>query len=317
MRLGMISRRNLLGRGLFAVGGGVVASRVGLGRAAEADVRLHLSCNQYVWQVFWGREGKDFGAGLDEALGEVRESGLDGFEPSFGSVDEVERLLPLLRRHGLEMRSFYVNSTLHEPGEVERSQEQVIMLATAARRGGARIVVTNPSPIQWGGAANKSDSQLRCQAAALNRLGERLKGLGMRLAYHNHDIELREAGREFHHMMVGTDPELVGLCLDAHWVFRGAGNSVVALEDVVKLYGSRVCELHVRQSRDGVWTEALGDGDIDYRGLVQLLEDAGVRPHVVLEQAVEASSAHTMGVVAAHRLSVGYARGVFGGLGAG
>jgi inosose dehydratase len=270
-----------------------------------------------VWQVFWGRDGKDLGADRDGALAEVRESGLDGFEPSFGSVDEVDRLLPMLRRHELEMRSFYVNSTLHEPDGVDRSVEEIIRLARAARHGGARIVVTNPSPIQWGGAANKSDVQLRCQALALNRLGGRLKELGMRLAYHNHDIELREAGREFHHMMVGTDPELVGLCLDAHWVYRGAGNSVVALEDVVKLYGTRVCELHVRQSKEQVWTEVFGDGDIDYGGLVRLLGEAGIKPHVVLEQAIEAASPHTLDVVDAHRLSVGYARRVFAPLAVG
>ncbi len=313
----MISRRTMLGRGLLVSVGGLLASRYVGGRAAEVDRRLHLSCNQYVWQVFWGREGKDLGGDLDKALGEVALSGLDGFEPSFGSVADVERILPLLERHGLGMRSFYVNSTLHEAEAIDRSVEQILSLAAAARRGGARIVVTNPSPIQWGGAANKSDVELRCQAAALNRLGGGLKELGMRLAYHNHDIELREAGREFHHMMVGTDPELVGLCLDAHWVYRGAGNSVVALEDVVKLYGARVCELHVRQSTDQVWTEALKDGDIDYGRLVHLLGEAGVRPHVVLEQAVEDGSPHTLNAVEAHRLSVGYARRVFAPLATG
>ena len=61
---------------------------------------------------------------------------------------------------------------------------------------------------------------------------------------------------------LGTDPEHVTLCLDAHWICRGAGNSAVALFDVVKLYGPRVTELHLRQSVDNVWTEALSEGDI-------------------------------------------------------
>jgi inosose dehydratase len=56
---------------------------------------------------------------------------------------------------------------------------------------------------------------------------------------------LPRAAREFHHMMAGTDPDKVSLCLDAHWIYRGSGNSSVALFDVLKLYGSRTREIHL------------------------------------------------------------------------
>ncbi|MCJ7673530.1 MAG: hypothetical protein MUO33_00075, partial [Sedimentisphaerales bacterium] len=117
--------------------------------------------------------------------------------------------------------------------------------------------------------------------------------------------------REFHHMMVGTDPACVTLCLDAHWIYRGAGNSAVALFDVLKLYGSRVTELHLRQSKDNIWTETFGDGDIDYPALAKYLLDIGVRPHLVLEQAVEAGSPKTVDPVEAIRGSSQYARRIF------
>ena len=188
------------------------------------------------------------------------------------------------------------------------------MLAAAGKAQeslGTRIIVTNPSPIQWGGPENKSDEQLETQAQAMNGLGERLKRMGLILAYHNHDIELRNAAREFHHMMVGTDPENVTLCLDAHWVYRGAGNSQVALFDVVRLYGRRITELHLRQSQDGVWTEAFGPGDIDYERLAGYLLEIGVKPLLVLEQAVEAGSPNTMQTVEAFRRSTQYVRRVF------
>jgi inosose dehydratase len=118
--------------------------------------------------------------------------------------------------------------------------------AERAKAAGAQIVVTNPNPIRWGGSEDKSDAQLRTQAAALDRLGQQLAQRGMTLAYHNHDAELRNAAREFHHMLVGTGPRFVTLCLDAHWIYRGAGNSSVALFDVVKRYGPRVRELHLQ-----------------------------------------------------------------------
>jgi inosose dehydratase len=174
--------------------------------------------------------------------------------------------------------------------------------------------VTNPSPLRWGGPENKTDEQLKVQAAALEKLGAGLKKMGLILAYHNHDIELRNAAREFHHMMVGTYPDYVTLCLDAHWIYRGAGNSQVALFDVLKLYGPRVTELHLRQSQNGVWTEAFGPGDIDYQRLAGSLLQIGVKPLLVLEQAVEAGSPNTMNAVEAFKKSTEYTRQVFAGL---
>jgi inosose dehydratase len=120
------------------------------------------------------------------------------------------------------------------------------------------------------------------------------------------------AAREFHHMMLGTDPENVTLCLDAHWIYRGAGNSSVALFDVVKLYGARVTELHLRQSAETVWTETLLEGDIDYPALAECLLKAGVKPHLVIEQAVEKETPKTMDAVESHRRSRKYVERVFG-----
>jgi len=284
--------------------------------AAAGAKGPHVACNQYPWGVFYAREGKDFNASLDAGLAEVAASGIDGFEPGVGGLEQIEPMLPLLKKHGLEMRSLYVNSTLHEAGQADQSIDAVLAAAAKAQTIGTRIIVTNPSPIQWGGAGSKTDEQLKTQAAAMNRLGARLKQTGLVLAYHNHDIELRNAAREFHHMMVGTDPQFVTLCLDAHWVYRGAGNSQVALFDIVELYGPRITELHLRQSRDNVWTEVFGPGDIDYERLAAHLTRIGVKPLLVLEQAVETGSSNTMKAVEAFKESVRYTCRVFAGFAA-
>jgi inosose dehydratase len=124
-------------------------------------------------------------------------------------------------------------------------------------------------------------------------------------------MEMRQGAREFHHMLQATDPQHVTFCLDAHWVYRGAGNSQVALFDVVRMYANRITELHLRQSKNGIWTEVFGEGDIDYPRLVRELAGRGVRPHVVLEQSVEKGSPDTLTAVDAHRKSLQYTRKVF------
>jgi inosose dehydratase len=304
------SRREFLRDAVLATG--VAVAMPGVMRAAGSG-KLHVACNQYPWGTFYAREKRNFDALLDSGLAEVKASGNDGFEPGVGGLPQIEQMTPLLKKHGLEMRSLYVNSTLHEASQADKSIEEVLAGAAKAQAFGTRIIVTNPSPIRWGGPENKTDEQLKVQAAALDKLGAKLKQMGLTLAYHNHDIELRNAAREFHHMMVGTDPAHVTLCLDAHWVYRGAGNSHVALFDVLKLYGPRITELHLRQSQNNTWTEAFGPGDIDYPRLAAYLLQIGVKPLLVLEQCVEAASPNTMNGVEAFQKSTQYARQVFAG----
>jgi inosose dehydratase len=310
------TRRAFLGDAVLAAGAAALSPALVRPAVAGQGEKLHVACNSYSWAVFYQRQGRNFDQTLDTGLAEVAASGLNGYEPSLGDVAQVDRLAPLLKKHGLQMRSFYVNSALHEADQADKSIEQILTVAGRAKKeAGARIVVTNPNPLAWGGPQNKNDTQLKTQAAALNRLGAELRKLGLTLAYHNHDMELREAAREFHHMMLATDPANVTLCLDSHWIYRGSGNSQVALFDIVKLYGKRISELHLRQSRDGIWTEAFGEGDIDYRAFADALRETGVRPHIVLEQAIEKGSPNAMQPVEAFRESTEYVRRLFAGLG--
>ena len=69
--------------------------------------------------------------------------------------------------------------------------------------------------------------------------------------------------------------------------------------------------LHLRQSVNNEWSEAFGEGDIDYPRLAVFLQRIGVSPHFVLEQAVEQSTPKTMSAVEAHREGGQYARRLF------
>ena len=307
-----MNRRDFVGLASAAAAGTVLAAR---GSAAPAAGTLHIATNTYPWGTFARRAGRTFLPLSDAGLAEIASSGISGYEPALPAAAPFDELAGWLRQHRLEMRSLYVNSVLHDPTQAERSIADVLAIARRAVGLGTRIVVTNPSPLEWGGAENKTDEQLRGQAQALDRLGAELRQLGITLAYHNHDVELRHGAREYHHMLTATDPQNVKFCLDAHWVYRGCGNSQVALFDTLAHYGARIVELHLRQSRGGVWTEVFtADGDIDYARLAGWLEKRRMKPHLVLEQAVEKGSPQTLDGVAAHRQSLAHARRIFAAL---
>ena len=308
-----MKRRTFLKNTMAATMGGSLLGPIHALAATRTSV--HLSCNLYTWFSYYRREGKDFYADMDAGLAQVKAAGLDGIEPALTSVEQVEELAPLLEKYDLAMRSVYVNSKLHESAEWEQSIEDALKIASRCKALGTSIVVTNPSPLGWGSPDDKTDDQLRVQAKALDRLGAELRAMDLTLAYHTHDSEFRAGAREFHHMMLECDPKNVTFCLDVHWIYRGAGHSNVALFDILKMYGERITELHIRQSSNNVWTEVLEDGDIDYRAVVSTLAGLGLKPQLVLEQAAEEGTAHTLTPLEAHRRSVAYAREVFAPVG--
>ena len=283
----------------------------GVPAAARPKKQLLIACQHYTWFSYLRREGKEWEKDLESSFSAFKSSGLEGYEPSFQSTEHVRSLQEKLGQEGIWASSMYVNSLLHEEDKKDQSMAEVLTIARAAKKMGIRIVVTNPSPIQWGQPIDKDDQQLKIQAKALDQLGAELRKLGLILAYHNHDMEMRQSAREFHHMMLQTDPKNVSLCLDAHWVYRGAGNSEIALFDIVKLYADRIVELHLRQSQDGIWSEVFGEGDIDYAWLVDELMAKKLRPHLVLEQAVEEGTPQTMKPEIAIRKSLDYTLKVF------
>lgn len=315
-------RRSFLKKSVLAIAG---SSAFGSKAIAGTSIQLKstsaqigtmgsklLVTNQYPWGTFYKREGRSLEDNMETALSEIKQSGADSLEPILTSVEQTERLSKLLDTSGLRMLTGYVNSTLHEEEQANRSIEDVLKIAKRAKAlMGTKILVTNPSPIRWGGPENKTDAQLLTQAKALQDLGKALHEEHIYLAYHFHDPEFREGAREVHHMLASTDARYVKLCLDAHWAYRGAGDSNVALHDLIKLYGSRIVELHVRQSHKGVWSETFGPGDIDYNRLVKEIHDLGINPVVCMEQAVEKGSPETMNGLEAHRISHHKAREVF------
>ncbi|MVM37961.1 TIM barrel protein [Spirosoma sp. HMF3257] len=308
-----LDRRYFLGS-LAAIAGASFLPEHQLAQARSLVKAFPIACNSYSWLTFYGRQGKTWMADPDASLSELVQSGLTAYEPAINSAEEVTKLIPLLKKYKLAMPSLYVNSTLHQAAEAQKSIDTVLAIADAVRPAGTTIFVTNPSPIKWGSNDDKSDPELAEQARNLDQLGDELRKRGITLAYHTHAPEHRQAAREFHHMLLATDPKNVSLCLDAHWVYRGSGNSQIALFDVVKLYGKRIVEVHIRQSRAGIWQETFGEGDIDYQRLATELKALNSRPLLVLEQCLEKGSPNTMGPIEAHKQDLAYTKTVFSGL---
>ena len=270
-----------------------------------------ISSNVYNWFTFYKREGKEWGKDWDACIKEYTQCGLTAIEPSFSTLNDVQVLLPVLDKYKISIPSVYANSVLHKREEGKKSIETILSIAEVIKNHGTKILVTNPTPIRWGGDEVKTDAELSIQLENLEALGAQLKKLGITLAYHTHATEMMGGAKEFHHMLQNTSKENVSFCFDVHWVFRGSQDSALAVYDVLKMYGDRIVELHLRQSIDGVWSETFGPGDIDYTKIAMGLKKLQLRPHLVIEQCIEDKTVVNINVVEAHKRDLIFVKKVF------
>ena len=221
---------------------------------------------------------------LPEILEMVRDAGFEAFEGDLGwflDADRRKQTLDLMAKMKVGMPSTYVGGCYHSEPEAKLTLEKFEAMADIAVEVGGKVVVTNPSPNP--GRVEKTRDELDTQVKWLARVGKLLQERGIRLAYHNHDVEMRHNGREFRYTLDRSDPELLGLCADVHWIYRGGGDPYAYL----RTYAKRVLSLHVRNSVDGVWSEDFGPGDIDYAEIAKILAPAGFHGIAAIEIALD------------------------------
>lgn len=145
----------------------------------------------------------------------------------------------------------------------------------------ARTLGTKLLVIPYAAEALRAPEPWRKLVADLNRFGERARGAGMQLAYHNHDFEftIRHGDKSlFDQLTAGTDRALVKIELDLFWTIA-AGEDPLAWID--RLAGG-IIAYHVKdRTRDGTMV-SVGAGAIDFAAIFARNAEAGVR-HLFVE----------------------------------
>lgn len=264
-----------------------------------------VSTQLYVWSQM-----KDAGSkSLDETLGEVAAAGYDGAETNLTITDNSEKIAQvrtILKKYSLKLSSLYTGGTYHERSAAETTIKEILKASAYASELGIPSITSNPA--SKGGGKEKTDDELKIQAENLNKLGEGLKKLGMSFYIHNHTPEIVSNAREFRSYCDLTNPEFVGVCIDVHWVLRG-GVDPFAL---TKEYGNRIGAMHIRNSKDGIWTEDFNDGDIDYIAYRELMESINYNGWITVELAYEGKTKITRTLVENSKISREYVKKIFG-----
>lgn len=234
-----------------------------------------------------------------ETLQRIKAAGYDGLELNRFMIHPSSLMVRMMTRaagmptgnggrldwHALLKESGLSVISLHaDLGSLEREADAVIEEAKSF--GTDKVVITGMYRFDYG-----SESAVRELAERLNRAGEMLAAQGIRLFYHNHNVELLHAGsrRAYDVLLDETDPAQVNFEFDSYWFTEGGADAKAWM----KKLGGRMRLWHVtdRGSRhsgpamtpilksDSV---ELGDGSMDLDGLLAIAKENGVEA-VVLE----------------------------------
>ena len=116
-------------------------------------------------------------------------------------------------------------------------------------------------------------------AELLNEAGEKLRGYGLKFAYHNHNSEfqkLEDGSIGYDVLMKETEPSLVGFILDTYWVQAGGANPV----DYIRRLKGRIDVIHfkdmaVNRNHEMEIAE-IGGGNLNWGAIIQACGETGV-----------------------------------------
>jgi inosose dehydratase len=248
------------------------------------------------------------------------EAGPDGFLPG-----EPVEMADLLSGHGLELVGGFVPAVLHRPqardSELASVERQAGLFAAAGA--GVLVIAATTGEEGYEEAAGLEDDEWDSLFATLEMVEEIGAKHGLSVVLHPHYGTEIESPEHVQRFLEGCD---TALCLDTGHSMIGGGDPValteaeaarirhVHLKDVDRDLAERVVSgtLPYEQAvRDGLYMP-LGDGDVDVRRVLEVLDGERYDGWYVLEQDIMLADDPGYGPAAEVGRSLAYLKGVLG-----
>jgi sugar phosphate isomerase/epimerase len=274
--------------------------------AATGASPRRMTVGAHVWVYASTQPGYDPFPVLETAFSDISAAGLDCVELMHQALrheDAVARIGELSEKYRLPVIGSSFDGPMWSREKHDAIYEDADAVVSRLAKLGSRTLGTGV-----GSAARlKTEDELDAQADLLGRIMKLCGRHGVVLNLHNHTYEVENN----EHDLKGTLKRIPGIKLgpDLNWLLRAKVDPV----DFIQRHGSRIVFLHLRdQGADGKWTEAMGEGSMDYAAIGRALRKVRFSGDAAIELAFERGFQPTRPLRETLRMSREYVRRTLG-----
>jgi inosose dehydratase len=183
-----------------------------------------------------------------QLLEEMKAAGYTATEWSTDMPKDPVVLAADLQAHGLRLLGGYVELELRTAAKRDQEIQRGVEIGKFFRSlGGAFLIAADGGDqrrTQEAGHVNPegglTDAQWRSLCEGLNEVGATLRSAGIQVAFHNHVGTYVETEAETSRLLDGTDPSLVGWCLDCGHLAYGAATPFGCWKSMAAVSGTPI-----------------------------------------------------------------------------
>jgi sugar phosphate isomerase/epimerase len=241
---------------------------------------------------------------LDEVFSDLKFAGLQGvelMEVILRRSGSVERLKGLVEKFSLPVVGTSYNGNMWMKSKHSEILEDIELVTERLHAVGGTML-----GISVGDARHKkTEEELDAQGDILKKIMQVCNKNQIRPNLHNHTYEMVNEMHDFKGIITRV-PELQ-LGPDLNWLVRAGIDPVW----FIKTYGHKMAYMHIRDQRaDGKWTEAVGEGVMNFPAIAKALKKINYKGKAAIELAFDTPVVRP--VRTDWKLSRDYVKKVFG-----
>ena len=255
---------------------------LGISKAFKGTGSKKITVGAHVWVYAAQLKGYDVSPVLSQIFSDVSYAGFDGvetMEQPLRSEAYTKQIKELTEQYRIKLIGSSYGADMWDKTRHNQIYEDVDLIFTnMASVGGRTFGVSVGEPE----GRKKTETEFDNQASLLRRLISLGEKRGIVLNLHNHTAEVENNMYDLR----GTLKRIpdVKLGPDLNWLLRAGINPV----DFLREFPKQIVFLHLRdQLTNGKWPESMGEGNVDFKEISDVLKEINFEGDAVIELAHE------------------------------
>lgn len=282
-----VSRRKFIETGSLLIGGSLLSSVPYNAFAEDFKKKVKLCAHLWVYASKFPPNW-DPTPVLDDVFSDLQYAGFAGIELMDSVLrhdDSVLRLKALINKYNIGVSGSSYTASMWDKNKHDKIIQDVAFVTTRLHQVGGKTF-----GITTGNADHKkTEAELDAQADVLKEIKRICEDKGILPNLHNHTWEVENELYELKGMLQRIPDFKLGP--DLNWLVRGGVDPVWFVEN----YGQQMVYMHIRdQQSNGKWTEAVGEGVMDFPAIAKALHKINYNGWAAVELAFDQPPTRTI-----------------------